>query len=125
MYNGRDDWTVDVGDPIDLSGSFSFYLECTLPNTTSIRKSAIRTFNVEPDMRINNKVIHPHALVFQTVLTKCLGQVDRWISVLQNSADLKYNAIHFTPIQELGISGSAYSLYDQVSVSYDICPIEG
>jgi hypothetical protein len=33
-----------------------------------------------------------------TVLSRCLGTIDRWDGVLSNAAQLGYNSIHFTPI---------------------------
>ena len=53
----------------------------------------------------------------QTVLTRCLGNYKRWKRLLENSVNLNYNVIHFTPVQKLGISGSAYSIYDQLTLT--------
>ena len=55
----------------------------------------------------------PHAIT--TVLTKCMGPLDRWERVLSPEATAGYSAIHFTPPQVLGDSGSAYAIADQLT----------
>lgn len=51
------------------------------------------------------------------MLSQSLGDVDRWDSFFKELKDLGYNSIHFTPVQELGISNSAYCVYDQLEIS--------
>ena len=52
-----------------------------------------------------------------TVVSRCLGPVERWPSILTNIKDQGYNAVHFTPIQHYGQSFSHYSLADQTDIS--------
>ncbi|PRP75329.1 putative glycogen debranching enzyme Gdb1 [Planoprotostelium fungivorum] len=113
-YNGLDDWVAELRQPIQASGFFEYYFQCLENGSTVV--SSKRSFNVEPDLKLNGKPLPAEGIVIQTALTKCLGHLDDWQSHFQESSELGYNMIHFTPVQELGFSGSAYSLYDQVSI---------
>lgn len=53
----------------------------------------------------------------QTVLAKNLGPLSQWRKRLTLTKDSKYNMIHFTPVQELGSSNSAYALKHQHKVN--------
>jgi glycogen debranching enzyme len=123
-YNGLKDWAIEVGAPaIDIAGSFSYYLEYQNSDKKLVRTSP-RTFNVEPIIKLNDTIIPSNALVIQTYITKLLGPLERWSSVLKTSSDTNYNLIHFTPIQQLGESNSSYSLYEQLSISDGLFPNE-
>jgi hypothetical protein len=63
-------------------------------------------------------------ICMQTVLTRCLGPLSRWEEHFDTASRLGFNAIHFTPIQELGVSGSNYSLYDQLQLNSMLFPDE-
>lgn len=68
-------------------------------------------FGVEPTLRGG---VPLDGLMCQTVLAKCLGPVARWERTLRVAREAGYNMLHFTPIQELGASGSGYSIADQL-----------
>ncbi|KAF2348981.1 Glycogen debranching enzyme central domain [Trinorchestia longiramus] len=53
----------------------------------------------------------------QTVLSKNLGPFPEWRDRLRVAKESGYNMVHFTPIQTLGKSNSAYSLADQHDVN--------
>ncbi|KAK4475741.1 hypothetical protein MN116_001003 [Schistosoma mekongi] len=61
-------------------------------------------------------------VVLQSYLSKNLGIFPEWESRLQTAMDGCYNMIHFTPLQELGYSRSAYSLRDQLTVNPSFTP---
>lgn len=50
------------------------------------------------------------------MVSRCLGKISNWPKILESQAKLGYNAIHLVPIQRYGISGSMYSIRDQLSV---------
>lgn len=114
-------WQVDL-PVIERAGSFDYYLERSIRGIYEKVKSQIRTFVVDPIL--GNK-IPTEGIVLQSVLTKCLGpdlEDDLWRKILRNAASINYNVVHFTPIQELGESKSAYSLYDHHSISPQLSP---
>jgi len=56
--------------------------------------------NVQPNLKVgklNNEVINLNSIRMITVVSRCLGKVDRWPKVFTNIHELGYNAIHFTP----------------------------
>eukprot|EP01128_Nolandella_sp_AFSM9_P004748 TRINITY_DN2190_c0_g1_i1.p1 TRINITY_DN2190_c0_g1~~TRINITY_DN2190_c0_g1_i1.p1 ORF type:complete len:1571 (-),score=177.42 TRINITY_DN2190_c0_g1_i1:40-4221(-) len=59
-----------------------------------------------------------------TVITKYLGPFATWRAKLKALRALEYNSVHFTPLQPLGESMSAYSLVDQLGVCLSAFPEE-
>ncbi|CRK94139.1 CLUMA_CG007658, isoform A [Clunio marinus] len=73
---------------------------------------------VEPDIYIgrDRQILKLESIRCQTVLSKCLGPLKTWEEKLRVAKESGYNLIHFTPVQELAGSRSAYSLADQLKI---------
>ncbi len=67
---------------------------------------------VSPLLRIGDAVVPPEALCVKTVLARCMGPLSTWLPTLRQVRASGYNAVHFTPLQVLGASGSAYCVAD-------------
>lgn len=98
------------------SGTFRFYI--LEEDRKSDGACGSMYCQVEPDIRVGSdrQTLKLESLRCQTVLTKCLGPLNTWQDKLRVAKESGYNLIHFTPIQELAGSRSAYSLKDQLKV---------
>lgn len=69
----------------------------------------------------NGRSICPDQIVLQTLISKWMGTMEhQWDEHLRAAARAGYNMIHFTPLQERGISNSPYSLYNHRVISSDL-----
>jgi len=73
-------------------------------------------FQVEPRLilpNVNNEILDENCITCQSVLSKSLGPIYEWLSLLEVTYHSGYNMIHFTPIQSLYIvSNSSYAITD-------------
>lgn len=76
---------------------------------------------IEPELRVgcgeSERIIPLEAICCQTVHSKLLGPLSTWEPRLRVSKESGYNMLHFTPIQELGASCSAFNLKNQLRVN--------
>eukprot|EP01022_Parablepharisma_sp_SALTPOND_P008156 TRINITY_DN135298_c0_g1_i1.p1 TRINITY_DN135298_c0_g1~~TRINITY_DN135298_c0_g1_i1.p1 ORF type:complete len:1666 (-),score=190.28 TRINITY_DN135298_c0_g1_i1:86-5026(-) len=109
-------------------GGIEFEVEFTHPGSFFYQieyfDTKLKMFNfTRPDWI----VVHPRfitrhgeftaeSMIIQTIFCRCLGKVQNWPKVFETQSKLGYNAAHFVPIQKYGISGSLYSLKDQLSI---------
>lgn len=68
-------------------------------------------FLVEPDLGYS-----PEGICCQTYITKLMGPFKEWKQRLRVGKEAGYNMIHFTPMQQLGSSKSAYSISNHLHV---------
>lgn len=110
--NDRTSYYADV--PVSIAGSFIFYhtdSDCEKPGPSEAVGSGF--YLVNPELSCGGKPVPLDSIVCQTVLSKLLGPIEQWMDRLLPAANCGYNMIHFTPIQALGKSNSAYSLANQ------------
>ncbi|KAA3676438.1 glycogen debranching enzyme [Paragonimus westermani] len=125
--------------PLPVSGSFHFYFTTDGSAPSSVVKkekakiSGCGYLTVDPHFGAKSSDVVTtdgaverswdlDGVVLQTYLPKNLGHFNEWESRLMTAKEGKYNMIHFTPLQELGYSGSAYSLRDQLKVNPTFTP---
>jgi len=119
-FSSENDQTSYYADiSVTLAGSFIFYYveEEGKSGGSPLNSIGSGFFNVDPILRCGGKNIPLDSVVCQTVLAKLLGSLDLWMGRLLVAKECKYNMIHFTPIQALGASKSAYSIMNQHSLN--------
>ena len=72
---------------------------------------------VQPEIKINNRQIDLSSIHLQTILSKSLGKVKDFEKYYEEASKLKFNFVHFTPIQKLGVSESLYCLRDNTQIN--------
>ncbi|XP_028967982.1 glycogen debranching enzyme [Galendromus occidentalis] len=95
------------------AGTFKFYI--TLDD--SKEESSSGFILVEPQLTLQGNPLPLDGIQCQTVLSKCLGPFPDWEGIIAVSAAAGYNVVHFTPVQALGGSNSAYSLKDHMALN--------
>ncbi|KAL3318339.1 hypothetical protein Ciccas_003001 [Cichlidogyrus casuarinus] len=112
---------------LHVSGAFQFFFTIDGSDSSAFETQSVSGggyFIVDPRFNdANRKQISNRqywsldGIVLQTYLAKNLGHFEEWSSRLEAALALNYNMIHFTPLQELGYSRSAYSLRDHLRVN--------
>ncbi|KAJ3353015.1 hypothetical protein HDU83_007389 [Entophlyctis luteolus] len=108
--------------PIHTPGVFEYSV-----NVDGIR-ARTGHFVVDPRLTVPGKeasrdkdILLPlDAVCVLTVIPKWMPHVSKWAAHFDSFAAAGYNMIHFAPLNTRGASNSPYSIYDQLSLSYDL-----
>jgi len=121
----KDDFSKFIFEPTEISISIIYQIK--LERTGSIQFFFIYNKNTKntkpfyitvlPKVIIGGKKIELDNIQLQTVLSKSLGKIDEFEKYFKEASRLKYNFVHFTPIQQLGISESLYCLRDNTKIN--------
>jgi len=109
-----------------MAGSFNYYF--TINKSDKMEDANGRGyFLVDPILRTGkmDDRLPLDCIRCQSILPKSLGTLDEWKERLVVSKESGYNMIHFTPVQELGLSNSSYCLKDQLKLNPSFSPKEG
>ena len=94
------------------TGPIEFFFIYIDKDTNSIKTTEPFIVIVQPDIIIHNHKIKLNNIQLQTVLSKSLGTIDDFENYFEEASKLKYNFIHFTPIQNLGNNESLFCIRD-------------
>lgn len=105
------DKDITITIPIYKPGSYCYYIEYNGGD----KKTDEFYFNVPPNLAINDEYLPFNAINIISVISKWIApSTDKWDPFFADVSKRGYNMIHFTPLQERGVSNSPYSLYDQL-----------
>ena len=92
----------------EIPGTYDYYIVLSSGSESHRCKSG--SVVVSAPLTVNGRVLPLRSLSIQTVLTRSLGKVSTWDAHFSKLSQLGYNAVHFTSINEIGVSRSAYSI---------------
>lgn len=106
----HDTWDPDRFIEIELTSAGPYRFRYTRLEDDGNEKQEVEQegsgyFLVEPDLGYS-----PEGICCQTYITKLMGPFQEWKERLRVGKEAGYNMIHFTPMQQLGSSRSAYSI---------------
>ncbi|EFO20837.2 hypothetical protein LOAG_07652 [Loa loa] len=97
----------------EQSGAFSYHF--IVDNESQIAGNGY--ILVMPVLFLNERPLRLNAVTCITHISKLLGSFDMWEERLKIAAKAEYNMIHFTPVQQLGISNSSYCIADPMQLN--------
>ncbi|KAI6024074.1 glycoside hydrolase family 13 protein [Pisolithus microcarpus] len=129
---------IRVDLPISHAGAFVYWVEYDGDAPGERIKGREGYFNVDPILRVRARTsvlssdLRPllpseggaeslpelvnlplDALSILTVVSKWMGPISQWKAHFQEASDRGYTMLHWTPLQERGMSDSPYSIKDQ------------
>ena len=109
-------WDPDryVNLELEYAGAYRFVYKS---ENSPEREEGSGYFVVDPNLGYS-----PDGVACQTYITKLLGPLSEWKCRLQVAKECGYNMVHFTPIQQLGSSRSAYSISNQLRLDSSYLP---
>ena len=101
----RETWDPDRFIEIELTSAGPYRFNYTKAEGDAMEQEGSGYFLVEPDLGYS-----PEGICCQTYITKLMGPFQEWKKRLRVGKEAGYNMFHFTPMQQLGSSRSAYSI---------------
>ncbi|VDN02429.1 unnamed protein product, partial [Onchocerca ochengi] len=99
---GADEFATFAEIKCERSGAFSYHF--IVDNESKAAGNGY--ILVMPILSLNKRPLRLSAVTCITHISKLLGKFDMWKERLKIAAKAGYNMIHFTPVQQLGISNS-------------------
>lgn len=116
--------TIEIDVAIYGAGAFAFYATyTTLPDLTDTNAKPLEStrtptyyIDVVPRLVLQGRHLPLAAVSVFSLISKFVGKYPLdWESHIGGIGERDYNMIHFTPLQQRGLSNSPYSIYDQLA----------
>ena len=109
-------WDPDryIDIELEIAGPYRFTYTAERPGE---KREGSGYFVVDPYLGYS-----PDSIACQTYITKLLGPLSEWKQRLMTAKEAGYNMVHFTPVQHLGSSRSAYSISNQLKIDSNYVP---
>ena len=102
---------------LERTGAIQFFFLYNELSTNNEKSTLPFYITVLPKVVIQGREIKLDDIQLQTILSKSLGKINEFEKYFKEASKLKYNFVHFTPIQQLGISESLYCLRDNTKIN--------
>ena len=102
---------------LERTGSIQFFFLYNDQSTNTEKTTLPFYITVLPKVMIQGREMKLDDIQLQTILSKSLGKINEFEKYFKEASKLKYNFVHFTPIQQLGISESLYCLRDNTKIN--------
>ncbi|ODO11295.1 glycogen debranching enzyme [Cryptococcus amylolentus CBS 6273] len=139
---------IEIDLPIAAPGAFCYFIEYDSPSGKGRIQGRRGYFNVDPIINLpartpffpddsvttinplkdessgailpKNATLKLDSLIIISVLAKWMGKTDEWEPFFAEASRRGYNMLHWAPLQQRGISGSPYSIKDQLTFDPEI-----
>ncbi|KIR80314.1 glycogen debranching enzyme [Cryptococcus gattii EJB2] len=139
---------IEVDLPISAPGAFCYFIEYDSPDSTGRVQGRKGYFNVDPIITLparspffppdtpmasgplkeessgailpKDKQLSLDSLIIISVLAKWMGKTTEWEPFFAEASRRGYNMLHWAPLQQKGVSGSPYSIQNQLVFDADL-----
>lgn len=96
------------------SGTWRYLIE-----TDALQPSGV--FQIPPRLCVHGEPLPLESIRMLSVVSKWVGPLANWDGFMDAFVAAGYNMVHFTPLQQRGMSNSPYSIFDHLELSADVC----
>lgn len=104
---------ISIEIPIYKPGPYNYYIQYEDNDGKSLQTDRFY-FTVPPTLTVAGHYVPFNAINIQSVVSKWIGPLNQWDAFFGAVAKKGYNTVHFTPLQQRGVSNSPYSIFDQL-----------
>ncbi|TFY77346.1 hypothetical protein EWM64_g6668 [Hericium alpestre] len=113
---------IQIDLPISHAGAFAYWIEYDDPCLKTKARTPILSADLKPlppsengaALLSNYTHLPLSGVSVLSIISKWMGPMSKWPAFFEEASHRGYNTLHWTPLQERGISDSPYSIKDQL-----------